>query len=94
MKKHFLMRVKDGRLDQWKKWCKFLVANKKKVSKTLKQENAVREAGVLFEIDGRFFVYGTNAILLSLSVPITPKSFASSFGTSSAAIVMSAFLAI
>ena len=46
-------------MSQWKGWC-FALANEYAIQarKTLVYENAIRETGVLFEVDGTHYVYG------------------------------------
>lgn len=58
MTKHFLLRVKEGKLQQWKDWCCFLIDHKDQVRDTLRHENAAAEWGVLFEFEGQHYVYG------------------------------------
>lgn len=58
MKKHFLLKVKEGKLEQWKHWCVYLLSQKEIAKETLKRENAVAETGVLFTLEGEHYVYG------------------------------------
>ena len=43
-----LFRVKEGKLNQWKKWCDYLVAHKSEVIDSLKEEKVTRELSVLY----------------------------------------------
>lgn len=58
MTKHFLLKVKEGKLKQWKDWCNFLMSEMDTVKKTLVQENAIGEYGILFKVGDDYYVYG------------------------------------
>ena len=61
--KSVLLRVKEGKLDTWKTWCVFLVRHESEILDTLKSENCVRETGILFELEGNYYVYGAMEFL-------------------------------
>lgn len=59
MKKTFLFKIREGKLDQWKQWCALLATRVEEARATLQDEHASREYCVLFQVDDTHYVYGT-----------------------------------
>lgn len=59
--RHVLFKVKKDKEDSWRKWCVYLVNNKKEVIETLKEENAVYERCLMYEREGEYYVVGSSA---------------------------------
>lgn len=81
MKKHFLLKVKEGKLNQWKEWCAYLLTQKEVAKETLRRENANAELGVLFTIGEDNYVYGSTEyfdtpIKADMTMELNPKHIA------------------
>ena len=57
--KYTLFKVKEGKLNVWKDWCKLLSTEfKDEALKTLKEENLLTEGCLVFLIGKEFYVAG------------------------------------
>jgi len=58
--KHVLRKIKDGKLNEWKSWCYYLVDNEVLAKETMKQENCTRERVVVFNRENEWYVVGSS----------------------------------
>lgn len=57
--KYTLFKIKEGKLNVWKDWCKLLSTEfKDEALKTLKEENLLLEGCLVFPVDKEFYVVG------------------------------------
>lgn len=58
MVKQYLFKIKEGKLQQWKDWCDYLIAHADEVRATMLYEQSNREMFTLFTFDGIHMVVG------------------------------------
>lgn len=59
MKRYVLLKVKEGKLDQWKQWCTLLMTSRKQEAlDSFKYENVASEECHLFEVEGKHYLLG------------------------------------
>jgi hypothetical protein len=58
MTKQYLFTIKEGKLQQWKDWCAYLIEHKEEVLATMQYEHASRELFTLFSVGDVYYVVG------------------------------------